>query len=123
MKGIYRPKSQEFRVIQTSRAANIVLGRDLMEKFGSMTLDFQRNRVELGNTWQPGLKINKQLKVRAAETKHIPARTETVITARFPLSAALLAGDFEPKKQFGAIQGIYGAQARSVPDSDGSLKC
>ena len=122
IKGIYRPKSQEFRVIQTSRAANILLGRDFMEKFGSMTLDFQHNCVQLGNTWLSGLQINKPQKVRVAETRHIPARTETVVTARCPRSAALLAGDFEPKKPLGALQGIYGARARSVPASDGVFK-
>ena len=45
IKGMYCTKSQEFHVIQTNRAANILLGRELMEKFGSMTLDFQHNRV------------------------------------------------------------------------------
>ena len=122
IKGIYCTKSQEFHVIKTSRAANILLGRDFMEKFGSMTLDFQHNRVKLGKTWLSGLKINKPQKVRVAETTLVPSRTETVVIARCPPSAAFLAGDFEPNKQIGALQGIYSARARSVPDSDGVFK-
>eukprot|EP00794_Sanderia_malayensis_P000982 gene982-296_t len=122
IKGTSHTKPQEFHVVKTNRATNILLGRDFMEKFGSMTLDFKHNKVQLGNTWLSGLRINKPQKVRVAEATLVPARTETVVTARCPPSAAFLAGDFQPTQQIGTFQGIYSARTRSVPDSEGIFK-
>ena len=40
--------NQEFKVLNSKSYSNILLGRDFMKRFGSIKLDFVKNRVKLG---------------------------------------------------------------------------
>ena len=41
IKGSRQPVFHEFRVVNTNRCTNILLGRDFLKRFGSVTFDFE----------------------------------------------------------------------------------
>ena len=64
IKGSRQPVFHEFRVVDTNRCTNILLGRDFLKRFGSVTFDCETNRVKLGNLWFSGLEITTPQRVR-----------------------------------------------------------
>ena len=41
----------EFKVLNAKTYSNVLLGRDFMKLFGSVTFDFVSNKVRLGRIW------------------------------------------------------------------------
>eukprot|EP00794_Sanderia_malayensis_P008440 gene8440-9341_t len=91
IKGSRRPVFHEFRVVNTNMCTNILLGRDFLKRFRSVTFDFKTNRVKLGSMWFSGLELTTPQRVRLPEKTIIPARTEqTVIVKCSPKTAFLV---------------------------------
>ena len=51
------PVVQPFKVLNTKTFSNILLGRDFMRRFGSVTFDFQKNGVKIGKVWLKSLTV------------------------------------------------------------------
>ena len=120
-KGSRQPIFHEFRVVNTNTCTSILLGRDFLKRFGSVTFDFETNKVKLGNNWYSGLKLTSTRRVRLGEKITIPARTEQTIAVKCSPRAAFLVGDFEPIHIDG-ITGTYGTYARVIPNVEGVFK-
>ncbi len=118
IKGSTTPLFQDFRVIPSESNTNILLGRDFLCMFGSVTFDFNTNRVKLGKSWFAGLKLNNRQRVRVSNKTVIPARTERIMSVKCNPNAAFLVGDFEPSQIFG-ITGVYSNYARVIPNTEG----
>ena len=121
IKGSRQHVFHEFRVVNTKTCTNILLGRDFLKRFGSVTFDFQKNRVKLGDLWFSGLELTTPQRVRLPEKITIPARTEQTIMVKGTPKTAFLVGDFEPTRIDG-ITGTYGTYARVIPNAEGAFK-
>ena len=121
IKGSRQPVLHEFRVVNTNMCTNILLGRDFLKRFGSVTFDFETNRVKLGKMWFSGLELTTPQRVRLPEKVTIPARTEQTVAVKCSPKTAFLVGDFEPTPIDG-ITGTYGTYARVIPNAEGVFK-
>ena len=121
IKGSNQPNFQEFHVVNTKRCTNILLGRDFLQRFGSVTFDFETNWVKLAHQWFSGLELKTPQRVRLCDKSTIPARTEQTVIAKCNLKTAFLVGDFEPAHIEG-VTGTYGTYARIIPNADGAFK-
>ena len=71
-----RPIIHEFN----SKTYNtILLCRDLMKLFGSVTFDFENNRVQPAKVWHQGLTVRKKEQVHIKEKTVIPDRSEQTV--------------------------------------------
>ena len=108
----------EFKVLNTKTYSNVLIGRDFMKLFGTVTFNFLANKVRLGKVWINGVRIQHKEKVRLTQKTLIPARSEQVVTVRSKEHCALLEMDFEPKK-VNHSKGIVVCKARVVPNVNG----
>ena len=113
--------SHEFKVLNAKTYSNVLLGRDFMKLFGSVTFNFASNRVRLGRIWINGIRIVHKEKVRIVQKTIIPARSETVITVRCKDHCSMIEMDFEPKELVG-LSGVFMCKARVIPNLDGRFK-
>ena len=116
--GPSQPIAQKFQIIDSWEPVSILLGRDFLQKFGRVTFDFHKNRVQLGRVWIRGAVINKSVFVRVSEPTVIPRRSETWMQVKCNTKAALLEGDFDPLPIAGTT-GIYASLTRVIPNSAG----
>ena len=49
----------EFKVLNSKTYSNVLLGRDFMKLFGTVTFDFVGNSVCLGRVWVNGVRVRK----------------------------------------------------------------
>ena len=56
--------AHEFRVLNTKTYSNVLLSRDFMKRFGTLTFDFEKKRVHLGRVWLNGVRVRNKEKVR-----------------------------------------------------------
>ena len=89
--------SHEFKVLNAKTYSNVLLGRDFMKLFGTVTFDFENNRVRLGRNWLNGVRVRNKEKVRVDGKTVIPARSEQVVSVRSKNRCSLLEMDFQPK--------------------------
>ena len=111
----------EFKVLNSKTYSNVLLGRDFMKLFGSVTFNFVANRVRLGRIWVNGVRIVNKEKVRLIGKTTIPARSEQVVTVRCKDHCSLLEMDFEPKRLAG-FGGVVVSKARVVPNVNGMFQ-
>ena len=113
--------NQEFKVLNSKSYSNILLGRDFMKRFGSIKLDFVKNRVKLGKKWVHGVDFrNARENVRLAEESVIPARSEQVVTVRCKNDKSLCESDFVPKLR--GVRGVFVSKARVSPNLNGCFQ-
>ena len=53
----------EFKVLNAKTYTNVLLGRDFMKLFGTVTFDFVANRIRLGRIWINGVRVRDNEKV------------------------------------------------------------
>ena len=59
-----QPRNQTFQVLDSITYSNILLGRDFMQTYGLLRLDFARNKTEMGAFSTPHLSTtNKQVRL------------------------------------------------------------
>ena len=108
----------EFKVINTKSLSNVLMGRDFMKRFSTVKFDYERNQIQLGNSWLPCVGIKAKEKVRLISTTKIPARSEQVVAARCKKRYSMLNVDFEPQKLQGA-PGIFVTKEKVIPNING----
>ena len=68
-----------FRILNQRSYQNVIMGRDLMRKFKTVTFDFENDAIHLdGRTIKGVAPPSRKISVRSVEKLVIPARTETV---------------------------------------------
>ena len=122
---IYIPKTGKgythvFYVLRSNYTTKILLGRDIMEKFGVITFDFTNNRAKLGTTWINGVGIFNEKELRLSSQTTIPPRSENIFTVRCSTDLAFVPLDFEPRKLPG-VPGVYISRSRVIPSVDGDV--
>ena len=116
-----QPVAQDFRVVNTNSCVNILLGRDFLQKFGSVTFNFDTHMVKLGKHWFNGVELAAPQKVTLVDRVCIPPRTEQTINVKSHHRTAFLVRDFEPTPILGP-QGTYGTYARVIPNAEGIFR-
>ena len=109
-------KLVEFYVVDSKRSC-LLLGRNFMKTFGSVTFDFRNSRVKLGEVWCDEVKRNKKEVVRLTQKTIIPARCEKVVHVNCNKNMGLISGDFESKIL--GIDKLYVSRVRVTPNVDG----
>ena len=94
---------QRFYVLDSQSNSNVLLGRDFMQKFGTVSFNFNSRKVRLGTKWITCLRINSRQRVKLCANTVIKARSEQVISVKCNSKLALLSGDFEPTR----FRGLY----------------
>ena len=115
-----KPVKHEFKVLNAKTYSNVLLGRDFMKLFGTVTFDFIGNSVRLGRIWLNGVRVKHKEKVQMCEKTLIPARSEQVVMVRCKDHCSLLEMDFHPKKLIG-VDGIRVSKARVIPNMNGNF--
>lgn len=113
-----KPVIHDFKVLNAKTYSNVLLGRDFMKLFGSVTFNFAENKVHLGRTWINGVQIRHKEKVRLSKETKVPARSEQVLSVRCKDHCSLLESDFEPRKLM-TLPGLVACKARVVPNVNG----
>ena len=108
----------QFEVLNSKTFSTVLLGRDFLRKFGSVTFNFDKNRVKLGRTWVNSIGIEHSENVRLAEKIVVPSRSEQVVTVRCKDRYFMCDASFEPKKLPGS-RGIYVSKAKVQPNING----
>lgn len=108
----------DFEVLNSKTFSTVLLGRDVLSKFGHVTFDFMSNRVKLGQKWVKGVGVRDSEKVRLAEETVVPARSEQVVTVRCKNNYFMCDASFEPKSLPGN-RSIFISKARVVPNIHG----
>ena len=106
---------QEFKVLNTKSFSIVLIGRDFMSKFGTVTFDFEKKKVQLGKTWINCMSVRNRENVRLMRRTTIPARCEAVIPVRCKKDLSLQVMDFEPVPVKG-VPGVFVSKARVVPN-------
>ena len=108
---------QRFYVLDSQSNSNVLLGRDFMQKFGTVSFNFNSRKVRLGTKWITCLHINSRQRVKLCANTVIKARSEQVISVKCNSKLALLSGDFEPTRL--NRHGLYMSRARVIANVDG----
>ena len=116
--GVRKATVIKFCVIEASRYRCILLGRNFMGSYKSVTFDFEKNRIKLGESWCRGVTTKNNDAVRLVERTVIPARSEKVVKVKCHPRNSLISADFEPKRN-PMIESVYVNRARVAPNSDG----
>ena len=119
--GNLAPIMQEFKVLNTKTYRNILIGRDYMKLFDTITFDLKNNRVRLGDTWLKCISLIAKETVRLNKPTTVKARSEQVIDVRCPKYTSAMSVDFEPRKILG-VKGVFVSKARVIPNMDGVFK-
>ena len=85
-----------FRVLNAKSGRSIIIGRDLMRKYGNVEFDFTKNIIRVGEHWLKGILPQKQ-SVRLCDDVTITPRSEVVVEVRCNKNKALVPGEFVPK--------------------------
>ena len=72
----------DFEVLNSKTFSSVLLGRDILSKFGNVTFDFKRNRVKLDRQWIKSVGVRDSESVRLVEETVLPARSEQVVNVR-----------------------------------------
>ena len=112
---------QEFKVLNSKTHSIVLIGRDYMSKFGTVTFDFANGKVHLGKLSINCVRVEDTSEnVRLIERTTIPARCETVITVRCKKKLSMQTVDFDPVPVKGVF-GVFVSKARVTPDLRGEF--
>ena len=107
-----------FKVLDSNTNSTLLLGRDLMKKYGTVNFDFDSGFVRLGRYLIKGVNFRKRLRVKLHESVLIKGRSEQVISVCADSKYALMTADFEPSR-LRNLHGLYSSRARVIPNIDG----
>ena len=110
-----------FRILNQRSYRNVIMGRDLMKKFKTVTFDFENDAIHLdGRTIKGVAPPIRKISVRAVENLVIPARMETVAVVTSDRNYAFVTSNFKPQKLPGQPN-IYLSKAMVTPNSEGKF--
>ena len=110
-----------FHILNQRTYRNVIMGRDLMRKFKSVTFDFERDAIHLNGSCIKGVSPpNRKISVRLIENVVIPARTEMVTVVSSNKDYAFVTSNFKPQKLPGQPN-IYLSKAIVNPNSEGQF--
>ena len=118
-KGKVLKRDVTFYVSASSGSKCLLLGRDFMKSFGSVTFDFDNNSIKLGDTRCTGLRMNGG-RAKVAETTCVPANSEKFVKMKWRQGSGLVRADFNPDLHNGNT-GLYAMKSRVVPDAHGNF--
>ena len=116
--GLKKLVLQRFQIADSRSPVSISLGRDVLQKLGPVTFDFDNNRARPGQAWIRRAEIETPTCVRVAGKTVIPGHSETFIQVKYDPATAFLEGDFDPAI-IGGMTGIYATRTRVIPNSAG----
>lgn len=113
-------KDVEFYVSDSNSTDSILLGRNFMQLFGSVTFDFDRNRIKLGDIFCSGFRTRCG-RAKISKMVVVPAKSEVFIDMKSRKGNGLVKADFTPDLNNG-ISGLYAAKSRVVPNTEGHFR-
>ena len=108
----------DFEVLNSKTFSSVLLGRDILSKFGNVTFDFKRNRVKLDRQWIKSVGVRDSESVRLVDETVLPARSEQVVNVRCKNNYSMCSASFEPKSVPGN-RGVYVSKAKVIPNIHG----
>ena len=112
-------KNVKFYVSDSKNANCVLLGRNFMKSCGTVTFDFDKNKVKLGDTWCMGLKMGGG-RAKLVEDKVIPPNCEAYVKLKWRQGNGMVMADFIPNK-ISPSPGLHAIRSRVVPDSKGEF--
>ena len=110
-------KNVEFFVSDSDSSSCVLLGRNFMCQFGTVSLDFDNNSITLGDTRCSGFRTYGGRAKVAGQTS-VPAKSEVLVRLKSRRGNGLVKADFVPDMHNGN-PGLHAMKTRVVPDSDG----
>ena len=112
---------QEFKVLNSKSHSIVLIGRDYMSRFGTVTFDFTKKRVQLGKSYINFVQVDTRENVRVTKRAIIPSRCETVLSVRCKKNFSMQTVDFDPVPVKG-VPGVFVSKARVTPDIRGEFQ-
>ena len=110
-----------FRILNHRSYRNVIMGRDLMRKFKTVTFDFEKDAIILDGRRIKGVSSpTRKVTVRTSGNLEIPARSETIAVVTSNREYAFVTGDFKPQKVPGQPN-VYISKAMVTPNVDGKF--
>ena len=110
-------KNVEFYVSDCDKTSCVLLGRNFMRQFGTVSFDFDNNSITLGNSKYSGYKTYGGRAKVAVQTT-VPAKSEVLVQLKSRRGNGLVKADFLPDMHNGN-PGLYAMKTRVVPDPNG----
>ena len=105
--------------VSDSDANCVLLGRNFMKAFGKVCFDFDANKVQLGDMWCTGLKMNGG-RAKLAQDTVIPPKSEAYVKLKWRRGNGMVSADFIPNK-VSPCSGLHAIRSRVLPDSKGEF--
>ena len=106
--------------VSASNGSNcLILGRDFMQSFGTVSFDFDANMIKLGDTNCTGLRTNGG-RAKVSRLTMVPPNSEVLVQLKWRKGSGLVKADFMPDLHNGN-PGLYAMRTRVVPDVDGNF--
>ena len=111
----------DFRILNNRLFSNVILGRDIMQKFKRVTFDFQSNTISFDGRQLKAVALPREkVAVRVKNVLLIPPRSEQVAIVSGTNDRAFIASDFQPHAVPGC-KDIYISKAIVSPDFQGQF--
>ena len=117
--GKFVSKNVEFFVSDCDDVSCVLLGRNFMRQFGTVSFDFDNNRIQLGETTCLGFKTYGG-RAKISDQTTVPPKSEMFVKLKSRRGNGLVKADFLPDT-FNCNPGLYAMKARVVPDTDGNF--
>ena len=104
--------------VSDSKANIVILGRDFMQKFETVTFNFNKNWVKSDNYVVHDHNSRRKERVELQEGTTIRARTERGVAVKCRKVVSMIGSMFNSKGIWGH-PGMYGANAIVIPNSSG----
>ena len=105
--------------VSDSEETCVLLGRNFMRTFGKVCFDFDANKVQLGDIWCSGLKMNGG-RAKLANDTIIPPKSEAYVKLKWRQGNGMVSADFIPNK-VSPCSGVHAMRSRVLPDSKGEF--
>ena len=112
-------RNVEFFVSDCDDVSCALLGRNFMSQFGTVSFDFDNNRIQLGETMCSGFKTFGG-RAKISDQTTVPAKSESLIKLKSRKGNGLVKADFLPDT-FNGNPGLYAMKARVLPDTNGNF--
>lgn len=117
--GSNRTFSHEFKILNSYSNQNVIMGRDLMKKFRTVTFDFENDIIDLDGRIIKGLSLpDRKVLVRTLEDVIVQPRTEQIALVSVKRDFGGVTGNFRPKKVPGH-QNSYISKTLVSPNVEG----
>ena len=120
IKGSEKEFTHEFRILNYRSYRNVILGRDVMSRFGEVIFDFQNNEITMDGNRIINASLPGRAVARIDGEITIPPRTELITVVRSSKDSAFITRDFLPTKIPGCAK-LYISKARVIPNVDGKF--